>query len=158
AHPHPGPFDPGELGRSAERRNPPRRVARASDARCTRLVGSPYRSTRWRSRMRRIPCVFVLLLSLFTRPAFAAPPVLRVSAIPDEAPTELLRKFKPLGEYLSKKIGMEVKFVPVTDYAATVEGLAGKHLDLVWYGGFTFVQARLRTGNALPLVQREEDT
>ena len=26
--------------------------------------------------------------------------VLKVSAIPDEAPTELLRKFKPLGAYL----------------------------------------------------------
>jgi phosphonate transport system substrate-binding protein len=47
--------------------------------------------------------------------------------------------------------------VPVTDYAATVEGLAGGHLDLVWYGGFTFVQARRRTGTARPLVQREED-
>ncbi|MDH5580021.1 MAG: putative selenate ABC transporter substrate-binding protein, partial [Betaproteobacteria bacterium] len=39
----------------------------------------------------------------------------------------------------------------------TVEGLAAKKLDLVWYGGFTFVQARLRTGNAIPIVQREED-
>src|SRR5512142_783435 len=83
--------------------------------------------------------------------------VLNVSAIPDEAPTELQRKFKPLGDYLSKQLGMEVKFMPVTDYAATVEGLAGGHLDLVWYGGFTFVQARRRTGNAIPLVQREED-
>jgi phosphonate transport system substrate-binding protein len=83
--------------------------------------------------------------------------VLRVSAIPDEAPTELQKKFKPLGDYLAKELGMEVKFVPVTDYAATVEGLAGGHLDLVWYGGFTFVQARRRTGTALPLVQREED-
>jgi phosphonate transport system substrate-binding protein len=45
----------------------------------------------------------------------------------------------------------------VTDYAATVEGLATGKLDLVWYGGFTFVQARRRTGNAIPLVQREED-
>jgi phosphonate transport system substrate-binding protein len=89
--------------------------------------------------------------------ASAADRVLRVSAIPDEAPTELQRKFKPLGEYLSKQLGMEVKFVPVTDYAAAVEGLAGGHLDLVWYGGFTFVQARRRTGDALPLVQREED-
>jgi phosphonate transport system substrate-binding protein len=84
-------------------------------------------------------------------------PVLNVSAIPDEAPTELQRKFKPLGDYLSKRLGVEVKFIPVTDYAATVEGLAGGHLDLVWYGGFTFVQARRRTGNAIPLVQREED-
>lgn len=84
-------------------------------------------------------------------------PVLRVSAIPDEAPTELIRKFKPLGEYLQKQLSMEVKFVPVTDYPGTVEGLAAGHLDLVWYGGFTFVQARRRTGTAVPLVQREED-
>jgi phosphonate transport system substrate-binding protein len=83
--------------------------------------------------------------------------VLRVSAIPDETPTELQRKFAPMGAYLEKMVGMKVKFVPVTDYAATVEGLAARKLDLVWYGGFTFVQARRRTGNALPLVQREED-
>ena len=85
------------------------------------------------------------------------PAALRVSAIPDEAPTELIRKFKPLGEYLEKQLGMPVKFSPVTDYPATVEGLAAGHLDLVWYGGFTFVQARKRTGTAIPLVQREED-
>ena len=30
--------------------------------------------------------------------------VLRVSAIPDEAPTELQRKFKPLGDYLALDI------------------------------------------------------
>ncbi len=38
--------------------------------------------------------------------------VLRVSAIPDEAPTELQRKFKPLGAYLEKKTGMKVEFIP----------------------------------------------
>lgn len=97
------------------------------------------------------------LLSTAAEARAAEPRVLNVSAIPDEAPTELQRKFKPLGEYLAKQLGMEVKFMPVTDYAATVEGLAGGHLDLVWYGGFTFVQARRRTGNAIPLVQREED-
>jgi phosphonate transport system substrate-binding protein len=82
---------------------------------------------------------------------------LRVSAIPDESPTELQRKFVPLGAYLRQATGLEVRFVPVTDYAATVEGLATGKLDLVWYGGFTFVQARRRTGTAIPLVQREED-
>jgi phosphonate transport system substrate-binding protein len=84
--------------------------------------------------------------------------VLRVSAIPDEAPSELQRKFKPLGEYLKAKTGMDVQFTPVTDYAAVVEGLASKKIDLAWLGGFTFVQARLRTeGQALPIVQRAED-
>lgn len=84
--------------------------------------------------------------------------VLRVSAIPDEAPTELQRKFKPLGEYLAKEIGMKVEFTPVTDYAAVVESLATKKLDLAWLGGFTFVQAKIRTnGTAIPIVQRAED-
>ena len=84
--------------------------------------------------------------------------VLRVSAIPDEAPSELQRKFKPLGEYLKAKTGMDVQFTPVTDYAAVVEGLASKKIDLAWLGGFTFVQARLRTeGQAVPIVQRAED-
>ena len=68
--------------------------------------------------------------------------MLRVSAIPDEAPTELQRKFKPLGDYLKKETGMDVQFIPVTDYAAVVEGLATNKLDLAWLGGFTYVQAR----------------
>lgn len=84
--------------------------------------------------------------------------VLRVSAIPDEAPTELQRKFKPLGEYLSKKTGLKVEFTPVTDYAASVEGLVNNKLDMVWFGGFTFVQAKERSkGQVVPLVQRVED-
>lgn len=83
--------------------------------------------------------------------------VLRVSAIPDEAPTELQRKFTPLGAYLQKETGMKVQFIPVTDYAAVVEGLAAGKIDMAWLGGFTFVQVRLRTGNAIPIAQRAED-
>jgi phosphonate transport system substrate-binding protein len=82
----------------------------------------------------------------------------KVSAIPDENPTELQRKFTPLGKYLESKTGMKVEFIPVTDYAATVEGLAAGKIDMVWYGGFTFVQAYLRSNKtAIPLVQRAED-
>ena len=53
---------------------------------------------------------------------------------------------------------MQVQFTPVTDYAAVVEGLAARKIDLAWLGGFTFVQAKLRTqGGAVPIVQRAED-
>ena len=109
--------------------------------------------------MRTRPFALLATLVFLSMPlAASAQAVLRVSAIPDESPTELQRKFKPLGDYLAEKIGMKVDFVPVTDYAATVEGLAAKKLDMVWYGGFTFVQARLRSnGQATPLVQRQED-
>jgi phosphonate transport system substrate-binding protein len=85
--------------------------------------------------------------------------VLRVSAIPDEAPTELARKFEPLGKYLESRLGMKIEWTPVTDYAAAVETLVNKKIDLAWFGGFTFVQSSVRSGGkTLPLVQREEDT
>jgi phosphonate transport system substrate-binding protein len=87
-----------------------------------------------------------------------AQPVFKVTAIPDESPTELARKAGPLVKYLEKTLGMKVEFTPVTDYAASVEALANKQVDLAWYGGFTFVQANIRSGGkAVPLVQREED-
>ena len=100
-----------------------------------------------------------ILFSIFVAQSIAfAEGTLRVSAIPDEAPTELQRKFKPLGEYLEKEIGMKVEFFPVSDYPASVEALVAKKVDLVWFGGFTFVQAYIRSNkNVRPLVQREED-
>ncbi|MEW6177151.1 MAG: putative selenate ABC transporter substrate-binding protein [Pseudomonadota bacterium] len=105
---------------------------------------------------RSLAAVAGLALSLSITATHAAE-TLRVSAIPDEAPTELIRKFKPLGEYLEQQLGMPVKFTPVSDYAAVVESLASDRLDLAWLGGFTFVQTRLKTGDAIPLVQREQD-
>ena len=85
--------------------------------------------------------------------------VLRVTAIPDESPTELTRKFAPLGKYLESRLGMKVEWTPVTDYAAAVETLVNRKVDLAWFGGFTFVQSSVRSGGkTIPLVQREEDT
>jgi phosphonate transport system substrate-binding protein len=84
--------------------------------------------------------------------------VFRITAIPDEAPTELARKAAPLVKYLEAKLGMKVEFTPVTDYAAAVEVLINRKVDMAWFGGFTFVQASLRSGGkVLPIVQREED-
>ena len=112
-----------------------------------------------RTALRGLAVAAMAASSLATFSAHAdTPAVLRVSAIPDEAPTELQRKFKPLGEYLSQATGMKVVFTPVSDYAAVVESLATKKLDLAWLGGFTYVQAKIRTnGTAIPIVQRAED-
>ena len=112
------------------------------------------------SAMRALKSLFAagLMLAAAHSQAQSTEHVFRVSAIPDEAPTELQRKFKPLGEYLEKKIGMKVEFTPVTDYAASVEALINKKVDMVWFGGFTFVQAKDRSKNQItPLVQRAED-
>lgn len=110
--------------------------------------------------MRILISVLALLLLAVAPPAGAAgvPDVLKVSAIPDENPNELLRIYTPFAEYLAKELKMKVQFTPVVDYAATVEGLAARKLDLVWYGGFTSVLAVRRTdGTAKRLVLRQED-
>ena len=59
---------------------------------------------------RTLSLVTGLALSLSALTAHAAD-TLRVSAIPDEAPTELLRKFKPLGAYLEQQLGMKVELI-----------------------------------------------
>jgi len=85
------------------------------------------------------------------------PKELRISAIPDENPQEMLRIYAPFADYLSREIGVPVKFTPVVDYAATVEGLAANKLDMVWYGGLTSVQAARKARGAGRIIMRKED-
>jgi phosphonate transport system substrate-binding protein len=134
-------------------------------------VAEPRRFVLWCARRARQPparagaegativCkrLFVLACALWLPACALAQGVLRISGIPDESPTELQRKFSKVAAYLEKRTGMKVQYTPVTDYAAVVEALAAKKIDMAWLGGFTFVQARLRTGNAIPIVQRAED-
>jgi phosphonate transport system substrate-binding protein len=102
----------------------------------------------------------MLTCALFAASAASmAQQVFRVTTIPEEAATEQVRKFTPLAAYLEKRLGMKVEFTPVNDYPAAVEALVNKKVDLVWFGGFTHVQANLRSGGKIiPIAQREEDT
>jgi len=85
--------------------------------------------------------------------------VLKVTTIPEEAATEQIRKFGPITRYLERTLGMKVEFTPVNDYPAAVEALVNRQVDLVWFGGFTHVQAQLRSGGkVIPIAQREEDS
>jgi phosphonate transport system substrate-binding protein len=113
--------------------------------------------TRSRTAHALLACALTLSASLSASLA-QAQAVFKVTAIPDESPTELARKAAPLVKFLEKALGVKVEFTPVTDYAASVEALVNKQIDLAWYGGFTFVQANVRSGGkVIPLVQREED-
>lgn len=108
--------------------------------------------------MRHLARRLFLILALCAAAGAQAQQVFRITAIPDESPTELARKAAPLVKYLEGKLGAKVEFTPVTDYAAAVEALVNKQVDLAWFGGFTFVQANQRSGGKIiPLVQREED-
>lgn len=126
----------------------------------TLLQSKPTRSVRPNRPARRAWLAAPLLawLAVSSLPA-AAQTVLRVTTIPEEVATEQVRKFTPIAKYLESKLGMKVEFTPVSDYPAAVEALVGKRVDLVWFGGFTHVQAQIRSGGKIiPIAQREEDT
>ena len=112
------------------------------------------------SSARRALVVTAFAVVLSSLSSFAlAQQTFKVTTIPEEAATEQVRKFGPLVKYLERQLGMKVEFTPVTDYPAAVEALVNKQVDLVWFGGFTHVQAQIRSGGkVIPIAQREEDT
>ena len=103
--------------------------------------------------------VLVAMVVLFgNRLPAATVTELKISAIPDEHPQEMLRIYTPFADYLTKEIGIPVKFTLVVDYAAAVQELAAGKLDMVWYGGLTSVQAARMAKGAKRIVMRREDT
>lgn len=91
-------------------------------------------------------------------PAGSAPrPVLYIGGIPDEDAAILTRRFNLVAEYLSAETGIEVRYVPVADYAALVTAFRRGDVSLAWFGGLTGVQARAVTPGAEAFAQRPQD-
>ena len=99
----------------------------------------------------------VLLLSLSLAAETSSNKTLKFTAIPDQNSTELLEKFNPLAEYLSKKLGIQVEYVAARDYQASVEMFKNGDTQLAWFGGLTGVQARAAVDGAQAIAQGESD-
>ena len=68
---------------------------------------------------------------------------LRVGAIPDQDPEILQRRFDLVADHLAEELGVEVEYVPVTDYLGAVTGFSVGDLDLVWFGVIIVTVAEL---------------
>ena len=84
-------------------------------------------------------------------PAEEEPEVLRVGLIPNQNPESVEANYVPFGEYLSEQIGREVELTVPVSYGAVVEAMVNDELDLAYFGGLSYVQARER-GDVVPLV------
>jgi len=80
-----------------------------------------------------------------------------LSAIPDQNPEKLNRLYPLVVKVLAKHLGVNVRYVPMVDYAAAVSAFRTGDLDVVWFGGLTGVQARLQKPGAKVLAQRDID-
>lgn len=69
---------------------------------------------------------------------------LRVGLIPNQNPEEVEAQYQPLEDYLLEELGSEVEVSVPTTYNAVVESLVSNKLDLAYFGGLTYVQARQR--------------
>lgn len=103
---------------------------------------------------------FILALFVITSSNVFAekPKTLVFSAIPDQDETRLKERFGGMADYLSKKLGVPVKYVPVKSYAAVITAFRNNQMQLAWFGGLSGVQARLKVNGSQAIAQGVEDT
>jgi len=67
--------------------------------------------------------------------------VLKMGLIPADDADEMLRNYEPIKEYLSKELGIPVEIQVTSDYTAAIEAMRYKHIDMAWFGPFSYVIA-----------------
>jgi phosphonate transport system substrate-binding protein len=98
------------------------------------------------------------LISSTTLVAADTKKTLVFSAIPDQDETRLKQRFSGMADYLSKKLNIPVKYVPVKSYSAVITAFRNNQVQLAWFGGLSGVQARLRVDDSQAIAQGIEDT
>ncbi len=79
------------------------------------------------------------------------------TAIPDQDETNLKERFSLLATYLSKELDVDVKFIPVKSYSASIAAFRNNQVQLAWFGGLSGVRARIVVPNSVAIAQGAED-
>ncbi len=79
------------------------------------------------------------------------------TAIPDQDETNLKKRFSLLATYLTKELGVDVKFIPVKSYSASIAAFRNNQVQLAWFGGLSGVRARIVVPDSVAIAQGVED-
>jgi len=83
----------------------------------------------------------------------AAPNKLIITAIPDDGDADRMREnFGALARYLGDKAGIEVEYMHVENYAASVTALATGRAHVAWLGAVTTAQARMQMRDGITIL------
>jgi phosphonate transport system substrate-binding protein len=93
---------------------------------------------------------FVLVSTMFAK-------TFTFTAIPDQDETKLNERFSKIAKYLEKELHVEVKFIPVKSYAASISAFRNNQVQLAWFGGLSGVRARLLVKDSYAIAQGIED-
>jgi phosphonate transport system substrate-binding protein len=99
--------------------------------------------------LRHVIIMFVLA-AVFGAGALAVqaadPKVVRFGLIPADDATEMLRNYEPVRQYLTKTLGIPVELKVTMDYNAAIEAMRAKHIEMAWFGPFSYVLAAEMAG------------
>jgi len=79
------------------------------------------------------------------------------TAIPDQDETKLNERFSKIAKYLERELHVEVKFIPMKSYAASISAFRNNQVQLAWFGGLSGVRARLLVKDSYAIAQGIED-
>ncbi|HUJ77121.1 MAG TPA: putative selenate ABC transporter substrate-binding protein [bacterium] len=104
----------------------------------------------------------LLALLLTVAPAFLhgvahAQKTFVFTAIPDQDETRLMERFSKVATYLHEQLGVEVKYVPVKSYEASIAAFRNDQVQMAWFGGLSHVQAVGLVPGAIAIAQGAED-
>ncbi len=88
--------------------------------------------------------------------ATAEPPKdeLTMAFVPSAQAQQVLTNAQPIADFVSREVGVKVKVQVPTSYAAVVEGLTSKNVDVAWVGALAYVAAHERSG-AEPMTKSQ---
>jgi phosphonate transport system substrate-binding protein len=71
---------------------------------------------------------------------------LKIGLIPEQNVFQQMKRYKPLGEYLEKKIGTKIKFTILSRYGNIIDNFSRLELDGAFWGSFTGALAIRKLG------------
>ncbi len=78
---------------------------------------------------------------------------LTLGVISEENAQDRENRWAPFRDYISKELGVPVKWREATDYAGVIEALKARKIELAWFGPASFARAWLVTNEqAVPLA------
>lgn len=100
----------------------------------------------------------LLLASVLTATVQAEEkPTFVFTAIPDADESRLQQRFNKVAVYLSKKLNVNVDYIPVKSYGAAVTAFRNDQVQLAWFGGLSGVRARALVPGSEAIAQGFED-
>ena len=89
--------------------------------------------------------VFFSLVTVMANAVNPDPSTLKVALLPDENAATIIKKNRPLQEYLEKKLDRKVQLIVTTDYSSMIEAMRYGRLDLAYFGPLSYVLAKQKS-------------